>query len=48
MSAPELVVEIMRALKSRGGFDSWWDTIDEDIQEEILEELYEIASDWMS
>ncbi len=39
----EIVNEIIDALCNRGGFDSWWENIDEDIQNEIKEELENIT-----
>lgn len=35
---------IIRELKARSGFDSWWDSVDDDIQEEIRQSLISILS----
>ncbi len=40
MSTPaEITDRVLNNLKGRSGFDHWWDTIGEDIQEEIKQEL---------
>jgi hypothetical protein len=39
MSKAEQIIEL---LSDRNGFDGWWDMIDEEIQEEILNELTEL------
>lgn len=38
-----IVFNIIKELNSRSGFDSWFDDIDAEIQEEILEELIKIT-----
>ena len=35
----EIIENILSELNSRSGFDDWWCSIDEDIQEEITETL---------
>lgn len=35
----KLAKEIISTLNNRGGFDHWWDSIEEDIRKEIIEEL---------
>lgn len=36
-------------LSGRKGFDGWWDGIDEDIQDEIIEEMADILeTTWSS
>ena len=37
--------EIIYALTNRSGFDGWWDGIDEDIQDEIIEEIAQIIAE---
>lgn len=37
--AKETVLEMIEMLKGRGGFDGWWDDIDAETQQEIIEEL---------
>jgi len=37
--------KVINALQSRGGFDGWWDDIDEETQEDIIAEISEIMSD---
>ncbi len=37
--------EIIFMLCGRGGFDGWWDSIDEDTQNEIKEEIYNIIEE---
>lgn len=37
-----LAYSIISTLKDRSGFDGWWDSIDEDIQDEIFDEIVEI------
>ncbi len=39
----QIVEEIIDFLRDRGGFDHWWDGIDEETQEEIKEGLEEIV-----
>jgi len=38
----EIVNKIIDELCSRGGFDGWWGSIDEDIQEDIKNSLEDI------
>lgn len=38
----QIVNKIIDALCNRGGFDGWWENIDEDIQDEIKDELENI------
>lgn len=42
--AGSFVKKMISALSDRGGFDGWWDGIDEDIKTEIVEELAEILT----
>lgn len=42
----ELVDAIIANLKARKGFDEWWDSIDWDIQYEILTDLTQIVQEW--
>ena len=35
----QIVTAILDELQGRGGFDHWWDDIDEEIQEEITNSL---------
>ena len=37
--AQDIILKIFDSLGDRGGFDHWWDDLDEDIQTEILEDL---------
>lgn len=37
--AQRAVDAALKVLSDRGGFDGWWDCIDEDIQQEIREEM---------
>jgi len=41
-----VIADIIGALDDRGGFDAWWDDIDEDIQDEIKDELVGIVAGW--
>jgi len=45
MSELELVEKLLSELGSRGGFDGWWDFIDEDTQEEIKDNLVNIIKE---
>ena len=38
----EIVEKMINALTDRGGFDDWWQNIDEDIQDEIIDKLVDI------
>lgn len=40
-----LVHLLLRELESRSGFDGFWESMDEAIQEEIIEALVEITED---
>ena len=35
----KLAKEIISALNNRGGFDHWWDSIEEDIRKNIIKEM---------
>jgi hypothetical protein len=37
------VLEILDALYDRAGFDDWWDSLDEELEDEITQELEEIV-----
>lgn len=39
----DIVEGIFDCLYERKGFDSWWDDIDVDIQDEIREDLYSVT-----
>ncbi len=39
MSASQIVAVVLACLHDRSGFDGWWDFLDSDIQEEIIEDL---------
>ena len=41
--AIEIVGDILHKLKDRQGFDYWWNSIDEDIQSEIVQNLRELV-----
>ena len=41
-SAAEAIIQY---LSDRKGFDGFWDSIDDDIQEEIIDEIAEIIED---
>lgn len=40
-----LVDRIMKVFLCRAGFDGWWDEIDTDIKQEILQELEDALKD---
>lgn len=46
--AEETVKEMLDLLKSRGGFDGWWDDIDTATRQEIFAELVEIQQKYGS
>lgn len=39
MNKNKYAEEIINFLSGYGGFDHWWDYIDEDVQQELLEDL---------
>jgi len=41
--ARKIVDAVLNELQRRGGFDGFWDSVDQDIQEEIVEELTEVV-----
>lgn len=43
MMSTEIVMAILEELRSRKGFDWWWNDLDEGIQREIREELMVIV-----
>jgi hypothetical protein len=43
----EIIKKVLDNLKCRGGFDGWWDNIDEDIQDEIIEELEQTVTNFL-
>lgn len=42
--AKKVVKEILDELDGRGGFDGWWDSVDEETQEDIRTELLGIVA----
>ncbi len=40
--------KVIELLGRRGGFDHWWDEIEPEIQEEIIDELYDLFSGELS
>jgi alcohol dehydrogenase class IV len=42
-NASKIVDSVLKNLQGRGGFYGFWDSVDEDIQEEIVEELTEVV-----
>jgi hypothetical protein len=43
VKAKQVVEVVLNELGGRGGFDHWWDNIDEDIQDEIREKLVKLV-----
>lgn len=43
MMSAKIVMAILEELRSRKGFDWWWDELDKDIQQEIREALMVIV-----
>lgn len=43
MSQKSIGEKIIGELKSRSGFDGWWDDIDEEFQIEIINDLNELS-----
>jgi hypothetical protein len=41
----EIVSKFIGELYDRQGFDSWWDSIDADVQSEIIGDLRKIVAD---
>lgn len=39
--AEMVTMTVLNIFRDRGGFSGWWDSIDDDIQEEILDEAVE-------
>ena len=42
----QMVDEMIKELQSRGGFDGWWDEIDDDTKDDIVSALIAIAIDY--
>ena len=42
-----MVYEIIRELCGRGGFDDWWEQLDNDIQKEIEDDIVRIVREFM-
>lgn len=42
ITSPDLASNLIDVLKGRGGFDGWWDQIDKETQDDILDELDEL------
>lgn len=40
-----IVDKIMKVFLGRAGFDGWWDDIDTDIKQEILQELEDVLKE---
>jgi hypothetical protein len=43
----EIVEDLIGELTNRSGFDDWWYSIDEEIQEEIIEELVTVLHNYI-
>jgi hypothetical protein len=41
----KIVKDIMEELYGRGGFDSWWDDVDEETQDELMETLRDLVAE---
>lgn len=41
----ELAFDIINTLGGRRGFSAWWESLDEDIQEEIMDEIVTTLED---
>lgn len=46
-SVEELSETIIGTLSEREGFDSWWYSVKDYIQEEILEDLQDTIKEWL-
>lgn len=42
--AKKVVKYILEELDNRGGFDDWWDSVDEETQEDIRNELLMVVA----
>ena len=42
----ELALDIIYTLKDRSGFTGWWDDIDEDTQDDIINDLVDTVKTW--
>ncbi len=43
--ADTIVTKIMGDLYERGGFDEWWDSVDEEVQSDIFYDLTALVAD---
>ena len=45
MIAKKIVESVLFVLHDRGGFDGWWDHIDDETQDGIVEELEKVVAE---